>query len=67
MPKITTSKPTLKKAVKEALAELLVEQPDLFRELLAEAIEDVALLKAMEQGRKTKLVSRKIVLDKSKS
>jgi hypothetical protein len=53
----------LKKALKESLAEILVENRVLIRKLLAEVIEDMGLLRAMEEGRKTKLVPREKVME----
>jgi hypothetical protein len=52
----------LKKTIKEALIESLQENRDLFQEMITEALEDMALLRAMEEGRKTKLVPREKVL-----
>ena len=48
----------LKKSVKEAIVELLQEEPALFQDMIVEALEDMALLRAMKEGRKTKLVPR---------
>ena len=48
----------LKNSVKEAIVELLHEEPALFQNMSVEALEDLALLRAMEEGRKTKLVPR---------
>ena len=48
----------LKKVIKEAVAESLQENRELFQEMITEALEDVGLLRAMEIGRKTKLVPR---------
>ena len=52
----------LKKAIKEAFAESLHENRELFQEMITEALEEVGLLRAMEVGRKTKLVPREKVL-----
>ena len=49
---------TLKQAMKEALAETLSEQRDLFREVFAEALEDLALIEAIEEGGQTEKVDR---------
>ncbi|MBI3344183.1 MAG: hypothetical protein HY028_04890 [Gammaproteobacteria bacterium] len=40
----------LKEAVKSALTELFQERKDLFRELVAEMIEEVALAHAIKEG-----------------
>ena len=49
---------TLKQAMKDALAETLSEQRDLFREVFIEALEDLALIEAVEEGRQTEKVDR---------
>jgi hypothetical protein len=54
----TTELAQLKRSVKEALIELLHEDPTFLREIVEEALEDVGLLRAMKEGRKTKLVPR---------
>jgi hypothetical protein len=52
----------LKQLFKEAIGEILEEKKDLFRQAVLEAVEDIALVKAIEDGRKTKFVSREKVL-----
>jgi predicted HTH domain antitoxin len=52
----------LKKAVKEAIQELLIEDREFLREVLVEAAEDAALGQAIIEGRKSKRVSRQTVL-----
>lgn len=52
----------LKKAVKEAIQELLTEDREFLREILVEAAEDAALGQAILEGRKSKRVSRQTVL-----
>ena len=49
----------LKKLFKEALIEALEEKKDIFHELIAEAIEEVALVRAIQEGEKTNPVSKK--------
>jgi len=53
----------LKKLFKEALIEALEEKKDIFYKLIAEAIEDVALVRAIQEGEKTKPVSKKEILN----
>ncbi len=53
----------LKESVKEAIVELMQEEPALFQEMIVEALEDMALLRAMKEGRKTKLVPREKLSD----
>lgn len=54
---------TLKQAMKEALTETFAEQRDLFREVVAEALEDFALTEAIEEGQQTEKVSRGRIFD----
>jgi hypothetical protein len=54
---------TLKQAIKEALVETFAEQRDLFREVVAEALEDLALAEAIEEGQQTEKVSRERIFD----
>lgn len=58
----TASDVKLKIAVKEAILELVEERRDLLSELLGEALEDLALGRAIEAGEQTPLVSRQQVL-----
>ena len=48
----------LKEILKEALVEVLEERRDLIQGLVEEALEDVALARAIEQGEGTDTVSR---------
>jgi hypothetical protein len=54
---MTMDAATLKQLLKEALAELLVENREDFLELLAEAIEDAAMVKAIQEGEDSPLVN----------
>ena len=47
----------LKRLLKEAFTEILTEKRELFRDIFEEVLEDFALSKAIEQGRKNKFVS----------
>jgi len=40
------------------VVEIVEERRDLFQEMITEALEDVALARAIEEGEKTKAVSR---------
>lgn len=53
----------LKQIVKEAVKEVLAENRELVKDLLAETLEDIALLQRMEEGRETELVSREQVME----
>lgn len=48
----------IKELFKSAILEVLEERSDLLREALAEAIEDLALVRAIEEGEGAETVSR---------
>lgn len=49
---------TLKQMLKEALTELLLENREELVELLAEAVEDAAMVKAIQEGEDSALVDK---------
>ena len=51
----------LKGLLKDVLVEVLEERRDLLREALRESLEDIALLRAIKQGEKSRLVGRDVV------
>jgi len=51
----------LKNIFKDAIVEVLEERQDLFAEIVAEAIEDIGLVRAIREGEKTEDVSREEV------
>lgn len=51
-----------KRTVKDALVELLTEEPPVLRDLLAEAVEDAVLADAIREGRATPMTNREAVL-----
>jgi hypothetical protein len=53
----------LKDLIKTAVAEVLEEQRDLLHEVVEEALEDVALVRAIEEGESTELVKREDVFN----
>jgi hypothetical protein len=53
---------SLNRSIRQALAQGLRDHRDAVRDLMAEALEDVALAHAIEQGRKTKPVKRETVM-----
>ena len=57
------SQEMLKQAMKEALVETLTEQRDLFRDVFSEALEDFALVEAIEEGRSTQKIDRDHIFD----
>lgn len=48
----------LKKLLKSAMVEVLEERRDLVREAVVEAVEDLGLIRAIEEGAGSKTVSR---------
>jgi hypothetical protein len=48
--------------LKQAILELLEERQDIFRQLVVEAIEDLALINAIKEGEATETVSREEIL-----
>ena len=53
----------LKQVFKEALLETLAERKFLFRDLIIEAMEDIALNRAISEGEKTETVSKKEIFN----
>ncbi len=62
MATLSAEESKLKNAFKEALVEVLEERGDLVRDILEEALEDAALVNAIQAGERTKPVSRARVL-----
>ncbi len=58
MSEIVMSDDKLKQMMKTAFIEALEERKDLFRELIDEALEDIGLVQAIEEGRSSGSVSR---------
>ncbi|HEY0020463.1 MAG TPA: hypothetical protein VGC13_29465 [Longimicrobium sp.] len=52
------SETQLKDVLKAALIEVLEERSDLLRDVLAEVMEDVALVRAIQEGEPSEVVSR---------
>ena len=48
----------LKAVFKAALIEVIEEKKDLFQELLEDAIEEIAMVRAIEEGRQSESISR---------
>jgi hypothetical protein len=55
----------IKSLLKDAVAEVLKERSDLLRDALQEGLEDVAMVKAIQEGEKSKLTTRKKILQRS--
>lgn len=58
MEQIVFDENRLKNVLKAALVEVLEEKRALFSELLAEALEDIALIHAIKEGETTKAASK---------
>ena len=54
-----TEERRLKTLLKDAVVEVLEERRDLLRDAVQESFEDLALVRAIQQGEKSRLVSRK--------
>ena len=53
----------LKDLIKAALTEVLEERQDLLQEAIAQALEDMALARAIEEGENSELVKREEVFN----
>ena len=51
----------LKGLVKTAVAEVLAERQDLLRDAIRESLEDMAIIRAIQLGEKSPIISRKKV------
>ena len=51
----------LKNILKDAVVEVLEDRRDLLRDAIRESLEDVALVRAIQQGEKSRLLGRKQV------
>ncbi|OCQ99777.1 hypothetical protein BCD67_14615 [Oscillatoriales cyanobacterium USR001] len=58
MAEITLDESKLKDLFKAAIFEVLQEQKEVFSDLLAEALEDIAIENAIKEGENTETVSR---------
>lgn len=61
MAEISLNQNQLKEILKTAIVEVLQENREEFSELLAEALEDIALRQAIAEGETTELVSREAI------
>ena len=53
----------LKAILEEVLLKIVMEKRELFKEIMEEIIEDVALTKAIEEGRKDEFVSKDEIME----
>ena len=63
MPDVTVSEDVLRALLKQALVDALDERRDLFREVVAEALEDAALADAIREGQQTPPAARDDVFE----
>ncbi|MBD2435425.1 hypothetical protein [Nostoc sp. FACHB-110] len=61
MTELNLDEDKIKQIFKIALTEVIQEQKEVFSDLLAEIIEDIALEKAIKEGENTELVSREAI------
>ena len=61
MEQVIVEESRLKEIIKLALIEIFEERKNLFYELIAEALEDIALVNAIKEGEVTESVSREEV------
>ena len=55
---VTIAEDRLKEVLKAAVVEVLEERSDLVREIVEEALEDLALARAIEEGESSEVVGR---------
>ena len=53
----------IKKLMKETFAEVIQEKPAIYSALIAEAIEDIALARAIKEGEDSKTINKEEVYD----
>jgi hypothetical protein len=58
MSRRATTNKSLKTAVKQALSEMLADERELLREVLVEAIEEIGMKRAIEEGLKSGRATR---------
>lgn len=59
----TIDEKRMRKVMKDVLVEMMTEKKDLFYDLVLEAIEEVALGKAIKEGRKDQYVAKSKIMD----
>jgi hypothetical protein len=63
MAEATLNTNQIKELLKLAIVEILQEQKEVFTDMIVEAMEDIALVKAIEEGENTEVVSREAIFD----
>ena len=57
------SETQIKNLLKAAILEIFQERRDLFQDLIVEALEDIALVKAIDEGKDSEPVSREAIFE----
>lgn len=63
MPELSLSETQLKDLMKTAILEIFQERQDLFRDLMTEVLEDLALIQAIDEGRDSEPVNRDTIFE----
>ncbi len=63
MSETTLNTNQLKELLKTEIVEILQEQKEIFTDIIVEAREDIALVKAIEEGENTETVSREAIFN----
>jgi hypothetical protein len=61
MSEFSLNETQLKDLMKTAILEIFQEQRDLFQDLITEALEDIAMIKAIDEGKDSEPVSRETI------
>jgi hypothetical protein len=61
MAQLSLSEEQLKDVMKAAILEIFQERRDLLQDLIVEALEDIALIKAIDEGKDSEPVSRETI------
>jgi len=60
---MTVSEQQLKEVVKTAIVEVLEERGDLIRDIVEDALEDIGMTKAIQEGENTGIITREEVIE----
>jgi len=61
MSSTSLSETQIKSLMKDAILEIFQERRDLFQELIAEALEDIAITKAIDEGKDSPSIERETI------
>ncbi|MEM1308298.1 MAG: hypothetical protein AAGF98_02155 [Cyanobacteria bacterium P01_H01_bin.153] len=62
MTQLSLSEEQLKDVMKSAILEIFQERRDLLQDLIVEALEDIAMIKAIDAGKDSEPVSRETIM-----